>query len=41
MDNFYGTIMSLDYLPQCGFKFLSEEEIKVFDLSSIAENSLI
>ena len=41
MNNLYGTIMSFDYLPYGGFKFLSEEEIKVFDLSSIAENSLI
>ena len=39
MNNLYGTIMSFDYLP-CGFKFLSEEEIKVLDLSCIAENSL-
>ena len=28
-------------LPYCGFKFLSEEEIKVFKLDSIPENSLI
>ena len=28
-------------LPCCDFKFLSEEEIKVFDLYSILENSLI
>ena len=41
MNNLYGTIMSFDYLPYGGFKFLSEEEIKVFDLSSIAENNLI
>ena len=41
MNNLYGTIMSFDYLPYGGFKFLSKEEIKVFDLSSIAENSFI
>ena len=41
MSNLYGTIMSFYYLPYGGFKFLSEEEIKVFDLDFIAENSLI
>ena len=41
MNKLYGTIMSFDYLPYGGFKFLSKEEIKVFALSSIAENSLI
>ena len=41
MNNLYGTIMSFDYLPCCGFKFLTEEEIKVFDLDSIPGNSLI
>ena len=28
-------------LPYKGFKFLSEEEIKKFDLDSISENSTI
>ena len=41
MNNLYGTIMSFDYLPYGGFRFLSKEEIKVFALSFIAENSLI
>ena len=41
MNSFYGTIMSFDYLPYGGFKFLSEEENKRFDLDSIPENSLI
>ena len=41
MDNLYGTVMSFSYLPYGGFKFLSEEEIKGFDLISIAKNSLI
>ena len=34
MNNLYGTVMGFDYLPYGGFKFLSEEEIKVFDLNS-------
>ena len=41
MNNLYGTVMSFSYLPYGGFKFLSEKEINVFDLSSIAENSLV
>ena len=41
MNNLYGTVMSFDYLPYEGFRFLSEEEIKVFDIYSIPENSLI
>ena len=41
MNNLYGTVMSFDYLPYEGFRFLSEEEIKVFDLGMIPENSLI
>ena len=41
MNNLYGTVMSFDYLPYEGFKFLSEGEIKVFDLGVISENSLI
>ena len=41
MNNLYGTIMSFDYLPYGGFKFLSKEGFKVFDLSSIAENNFI
>ena len=41
MKNLYGTVMSLSYLPYGGFTFLSEKEIKVFDLGSIAENSLV
>ena len=41
MNNLYGTVMSSDYLPSCGFKFLSDAEIKVFDLDSIPDNSLI
>ena len=40
MNNFYGTVMSFSYLPYGGFKFLREKEINVFDLGSIAENSL-
>ena len=41
MNNLYGTVMSFNYLPYGGFKFLSEKEIDVFDLDSIPENSLI
>ena len=33
--------MFLDYLPYGGFKFLSDEELKVFNLDSIPENSSI
>ena len=39
MNNLYGTVMSFDYLPYDDFKWLSKEEIKVFDLNSISENS--
>ena len=41
MNNLYGTIMSFEYLPYGGFRFLSKEEIKVFNLDMISENSLI
>ena len=41
MNNLHETVMSFDYLPYGGFKFLSEEDTKVFDLYSIPENSLI
>ena len=41
MNNLYRTVMSFIYLPYGGFKFLSEKEINVFDLGSIAENSLV
>ena len=41
VNNLYGTVMSFEYLPYGDFKWLSEEEIKVFDLHSIPENSLI
>ena len=41
MNNLYGTIMRFEYLPYGGFRFLTEEEIKVFNLDTISENSLI
>ena len=41
MDNLYGTVNSFSYLPYGGFKCLSEKESSVFDLGSIAENSLV
>ena len=41
MNNLYGTVMGFDYLPYGGFKFLSEEEIKVFNLDCISKKSLI
>ena len=41
MNNLYGTVMSFDYLPYDDFKWLSEEEIKVFDLGLTSENSFI
>ena len=41
MNNLYGTVMSFDYLPHKDFAFLNEEEIKVFDLNLITENSKI
>ena len=34
-------MISFDYLPHEGFRFLSEEEIKGFDLDCISKNSLI
>ena len=39
-NNLYGWAMIQD-LPYGGFKFLSEKQIKSFNLDSIAENSLI
>ena len=39
-NNLYGWAMIQD-LPCCGFKFLSEEEIKVLNINSIPENSLV
>ena len=41
MNNLYGTVMSFNYLPYGDFKFLREEEIKVFNSDRISENSLI
>ena len=41
MNNLYGTVMSFDYLPYVGFKFLSEEEIEGFDLDLFSENCVI
>ena len=41
MNNLYGTVMSFNYLPYGSCEFLSEEEIKGFDLDCISENSLI
>ena len=41
MNNLYGTVISFDDLPYEGFRFLSEEEIKGFELDCIRENSLI
>ena len=41
MNNLYRTVMSFEYLPYGDFQFLSEEEIKLFDLGMISENSLI
>ena len=41
INNLYGTVMSFNYLPYGGFKFLSEKEINDFDLDSIPENRLI
>ena len=41
MNNLYGTTMNFEYLPYGDFRFLSEEEIKVFDLYSVPEDSLI
>ena len=41
MNNLYGTVMSLDYLPYGGFRCLNKEEIRRFDIYSIPENSKI
>ena len=41
MNNLYGTVMSFCYLPYGGFRWLSKEEIKRFDLNVINENSKI
>ena len=41
VNNLYGSIVSIDYVPYSGFKCLSKEEIKVFDVDMISENSLI
>ena len=41
MNNLFGTVMSFDYLPYGGFRWLSKEEIKRFDIYSIPENSKI
>ena len=41
MNNLHGTVMSFNYLPYGSFRFLSKEEMKMSDLDSIAENSLI
>ena len=41
MNNLYGTVMSFDYLPYGGFKWLSKKEIKRFDLDSIPRNGKI
>ena len=41
VNNLYGTVMSFNYLPYGDFKFLREEEIKVFNSDRISENSLI
>ena len=38
LNNFYGTVMSFNYLPNKGFKWLSKGETKKFDLSIINEN---
>ena len=38
MNNLYGTVMSFDYLPYGGFRWLSKEEINNSDLGSISEN---
>ena len=41
MNNLYGTVISFDYLPYGGFRWLNKEEIKRFDLRSISNNSKI
>ena len=41
MNNLYGTVMSFDYLAYGGFRWLSKEEIKRFDLNVISDNSKI
>ena len=40
LNNLYETVMSFEYLPYEDFRFLSEEEIKVFDIYYIHENRL-
>ena len=37
MNNLYGTVMSLNYLPYGGSKWLSKEEIKKLDLDYFTE----
>ena len=39
MNNVYGTVMSFDYLPYNGFKWLSKEGINRFNIYSFPENS--
>ena len=41
MNNLHGTVMSFDYFPYEGLRFLSEEEIKRFHLGSMGKNSKI
>ena len=41
MNNLYGAVISFDYLPYGGFRWLNKEEIKRFDLRSISNNSKI
>ena len=41
MNKLYWTVMSFNYLPYGGFKFLGEKEMNDFDLDSIPKNSLI
>ena len=41
MNNLYGAVMSFDYLPYGGFRWLNKEEIKTFYISFISENSKI
>ena len=41
MNNLYESVISFDYLPYKDFKWLRKEEIKVFNLDIIFENSKI
>ena len=41
MNNLYGTVMSFDYLPYGGFRWLNKGEIKKFDIYSVPENCKI